>query len=233
MRQPTRLLITGTAACVIAAVSLGASAGTRSPTVVELFTSQGCSSCPPANANLIKLSNRDDVLTLSFAVTYWDYLGWKDIFGKQEFTDRQAVYERPLHQSGPYTPQMVINGTTTVVGNDLAEVTQLLANVAPLKGPSITLGPESVKIGSGGGSGSASDIWLIRYDPNVVNVPVAKGENTGSTLPHIHVVHALQHIGRWDGNPASFKFMKATDGYRTAVLVQGEQGGPIFGAATD
>jgi hypothetical protein len=89
--------------------------------VVELFTSQGCSSCPPANANLIKLSKRDDVLALSFAVTYWDYLGWKDSFGKREFTDRQAVYEPALGQSGSYTPQMVVNGRTTTVGNNLAE----------------------------------------------------------------------------------------------------------------
>src|SRR3954454_16248479 len=80
------------------------------PTVVELFTSQGCSSCPPANANLIELSKRPDVLALSFAVTYWDYLGWKDIFGKPEFTARQAVYEPALGEQYSFTPQMVIDG---------------------------------------------------------------------------------------------------------------------------
>jgi hypothetical protein len=108
---------------VLAVIGLSgsASAADRPLTVVELFTSQGCSSCPPANANLIKLSKRDDVLALSFAVTYWDYLGWKDSFGKREFTDRQAVYEPALGQSGSYTPQMVVNGRTTTVGNNLAE----------------------------------------------------------------------------------------------------------------
>src|SRR5262249_57419236 len=93
----------------IAGYALSAEAGTR-PVVVELFTSQGCSSCPPANANLIELSKRSDVLALSFSVTYWDYLGWKDIFGKPEFTERQAVYEPALGERGSFTPQMVIDG---------------------------------------------------------------------------------------------------------------------------
>ncbi|AYG65489.1 DUF1223 domain-containing protein [Rhizobium sp. CCGE531] len=233
MKQLTRLLITGAAVCVMASVSYGASSDSRSLTVVELFTSQGCSSCPPANANLIKLSKRDDVLTLSFAVTYWDYLGWKDIFDKQEFTDRQVAYEAPLHQSGPYTPQMVVNGTRTVVGNNLADVTQLLATVSRLKGPSIALSQSGARIGGGEAPRSAADVWLIRYDPNLINVPIARGENAGSTLPHTHVVHALKHLGQWDGKPTTFDFSKAPDELRTAILVQEQQGGPILAAATD
>ncbi len=117
---------------IIAAVfALGstvqASAG-RSPAVVELFTSQGCSSCPPANANLVKLSNDPNVLALSFSVTYWDYLGWKDIFGKKEFTDRQVTYEPALGQSGPFTPQMVVNGHQSTVGYDLNEIRRVIAS---------------------------------------------------------------------------------------------------------
>src|SRR6476659_2571372 len=92
-------------ATVAASYPLNSIAGDKPLTVVELFTSQGCSSCPPANANLIELSKRPDVLALSFAVTYWDYLGWKDIFGKPEFTERQTVYEPALGESGPFTPQ--------------------------------------------------------------------------------------------------------------------------------
>lgn len=233
MKQLTRLLITGAAVCVTASVSYGASSDRRSPTVVELFTSQGCSSCPPANANLIKLSKRDDVLALSFAVTYWDYLGWKDIFDKQEFTDRQVAYEAPLRQSGPYTPQMVVNGTRTVVGNDLSEVTQLLATVSPLKGLSIALSQSGARIGGGEAPRSAADVWLIRYDPNLINVPIARGENAGNTLPHTHVVHALKHLGQWDGKPIAFDFPKAPDKLRTAILVQQQLGGPILAAATD
>jgi hypothetical protein len=233
MKQLTRLLITGAAICITASGSHAVSSENRSPIVVELFTSQGCSSCPPANANLIKLSKRDDVLALSFAVTYWDYLGWKDIFDKQEFTDRQVAYEAPLHQSGPYTPQMVVNGTRTVVGNGLSEVAKLLATVSPLMGPSIALSRSGARIGGGEVPRSAADVWLIRYDPNVVNVPVARGENAGSTLPHTHIVRTLKHLGQWDGKPATFDFPKAPDELRTAILVQEQHGGPILAAMTD
>ncbi|ENN86814.1 hypothetical protein RHSP_31266 [Rhizobium freirei PRF 81] len=233
MKQLMKLIVTGTVVCVIASVSYGASSASRSLTVVELFTSQGCSSCPPANANLIKLSKRDDVLTLSFAVTYWDYLGWKDSFGKREFTDRQIAYEAPLHQPGPFTPQMVVNGAKTVVGNNLAELTQLLATTSRLTGPSVALGQSSAQIGRGDVRRSVADVWLVRYDPNVVNVPIARGENAGSTLPHTHVVRALTRLGQWDGNPATFDFSKAPNGLRTAILLQEQQGGPILAAATD
>jgi len=233
MRQLARLMITGTAICVMVGVSHGASSGNHALTVVELFTSQGCSSCPPANANLIKLSKRDDVLALSFEVTYWDYLGWKDIFGKQEFTDRQISYEVPLHQSGPFTPQMVINGTKTVVGNDLAELTQLLPTVSHLGGPSITLRQSRIEIGRGDAPRLPADVWLIRYDPDVVNVPIARGENAGSTLPYTHIVHALSRLGQWDGSPATFDVSKAPNGLHTAILIQQPKGGPIFAAATD
>jgi hypothetical protein len=104
-----------------------AEAGQKKLVVVELFTSQGCSSCPPANANLIKLRDRPDVLSLSFSVTYWDRLGWKDVFGRPEFTDRQAAYEPGLGERGPYTPQMVVNGAKSGVGADFAQVEQLIA----------------------------------------------------------------------------------------------------------
>ncbi|KAA1177275.1 DUF1223 domain-containing protein [Rhizobium tropici] len=233
MRQLARLVVTGTVMCVTAGASHGAPSDNRPLTVVELFTSQGCSSCPPANANLINLSKRDAVLTLSFAVTYWDYLGWKDTFGKQEFSDRQIAYEAPLHQSGPFTPQMVVNGTKTVVGNNLSELTALLSTVSHLKGPAITLGRSRTEIGHGDVPRTAADVWLIQYDPNVIDVPIARGENAGSTLPHIHVVHALKRLGQWDGSSTAFDFSKAPDGLRTAILIQEPRGGPILAAATD
>src|SRR4051812_38898998 len=103
LRSAVSPVILGLAAWV--GTSAPSQAAEKQPTVVELFTSQGCSSCPPANANLIELGKRRDVLTLSYSVTCWDYLGWKDIFGKQEFTDRQRTYEPALSESGPFTPQ--------------------------------------------------------------------------------------------------------------------------------
>ena len=214
------------------ALPLPALAAGKPPVVVELFTSKGCSSCPPANANLIELSKRADVLPLSFAVTYWDYLGWKDIFDKPEYTERQVTYEKPLGQQGPYTPQMVINGATTVVGNNLDEVNHAIAAAKPIAGPDVTLAAGKVSIGAAVAPGNA-DVWLVRYDPNLVEVPVARGENTGHTLPHTHVVHSLARLGSWSGTAQSFEVPTVDSGYKTAVLVQGVGGGPIIGAVTD
>src|ERR1700685_771000 len=122
------------------------------PAVVELFQSQGCSSCPPANANLNALSQRADVLALSFGVTYWDRLGWKDTFARPDYTARQEAYEAPLGEAGPFTPQIVIDGSKSLVGNDLSELER---HVAALRGaggasaPSIALGNGVAQIGAG------------------------------------------------------------------------------------
>lgn len=216
--------------CAITAPPVAA-AGQPS-TVVELFTSQGCSSCPPANANLIKVSNLKNVLALSFSVTYWDYLGWKDTFGKPEFTERQVTYEPALGQAGPFTPQMVVNGAFTVVGNELTEIDSLLGQVAPLEGPPLALRGNRIDIGKGAGPGNA-DVWLVRYDPRTEAVPVSRGENGGATLQHTHVVHNLKRLGTWNGSKISFSLPGTDAGLRTAVLVQRPDGGPILSAITD
>lgn len=208
-------------------------AANQHPIVVELFTSQGCSSCPPANANLIELSKRDDVLVLSFAVTYWDYLGWKDSFGKAEFTARQRIYEPALGQSGPYTPQMVVNGAVTVVGNNLAEVEDLVGRAVPPSGVEVQLLDGRVQIGRGAAPADGADVWLVSYDPDIVQVPVGRGENSGRTLPHTHVVHTLDHLGQWSGAASSFNIGNAEAGLRLAVLVQQKNGGKILAAATE
>ena len=122
----------------LAVVATGAVARERPVTVVELFTSQGCSACPPANANLATLSERPGILALSFGVTYWDRLGWKDTFGTSLYTERQAEYEAPLGQAGPFTPQVVVNGLATVVGNDLSSIESLIASSPRPAAASIT-----------------------------------------------------------------------------------------------
>lgn len=116
-------------------------------------------------------------------MTFWDYLGWKDSFGKREFTDCQAVYEPALSQSGSYTPQMVVNSKTTTVGNSLAEIQQLVSQASPLTSPSLTVGKRTVAISSGRTPDAIADGWLVSYDPNIVEVLVARGENSGETLP--------------------------------------------------
>ncbi|UJW87164.1 DUF1223 domain-containing protein [Devosia sp. SL43] len=212
---------------------ISATAEQRSPVVVELFTSQGCSSCPPANANLITLSQRPDVLVLSFAVTYWDRLGWKDTFGKPEFTERQVIYEPALEQFGPYTPQMVVNGSTTAVGNRLEDVEALIASAAPLPGPALDLGTAILSIAAGNAPASGADIWRVTYDPRTVEVPIGRGENTGRTLAHTHVVHALENLGNWTGTALDLPVLPVPNGFKTAILVQERNGGPILAAVTN
>ena len=205
-------------------------------TVVELFTSQGCSSCPPANANLIRVREQPGVLALSFGVTYWDRLGWKDVFGRQDYTVRQATYEKPLGESGAFTPQMVIDGRTSLVGQDLAEVQAAIekAEARPRNGaPTISVSEGRVSVSAGAAPARPAEVWVVRYDPRVVDVPVQRGENAGRTLPHGNVVHDLVPLGSWSGAAATFRLTPAPAGQNTAILVQSPQGGPILAAATD
>jgi hypothetical protein len=216
------------------ALAASLSAATAQPlTVVELFTSQGCSSCPPANANLIKVKDQPGVLALSFNVTYWDYLGWKDTFGKQEFTQRQVSYEPPLGHDGPFTPQVVVNGHADVVGAAPGEIEHLISTSGRTSGPSLSLDGGKVNIGAGSAPGGRADVWLVQYRRGVVEVPVARGENTGRTLPHANVVHSLRKLGSWTGGATDLSLPAAPSGFSTAVLVQSPGGGPILAAATN
>ncbi len=191
------------------------------PTVIELFQSQGCSSCPPANANVMALADRPDVLVLSFAVTYWDRLGWKDRFARPEFTQRQYDYRDGLNHANVWTPQTVINGRTDVTGVRAAELMRAVAdgdrgNGGPMLGQNA--GRISIGAAAVAGSGPA-DVWLVRYDPRTVQVPVKAGENAGRTLPHRNVVHQLINLGRWTGAAAELARPAAVAGLSEAVLV--------------
>jgi hypothetical protein len=220
----------------LAAITEPALAVARPVTVVELFTSQGCSSCPPANANLIHLKDEPGVLALSFSVTYWDYLGWKDIFGRKNYTARQEMYEAPLGQSGAFTPQMVIDGRISLVGRDLTKVQSAIRKSAARSregAPTIAIEKGRVRISAGAAPSRSADVWLVRYDPHVVNVAIRRGENTGRTLPQGNVVHGLVYLGRWSGSSANFPRRPVPLGEKTAILVQSPHGGPILAAATD
>jgi hypothetical protein len=226
-------LTIATAILGLAPIIAAPASAAQSPTVVELFTSQGCSSCPPANANLVKLSTDPNVLALSFSVTYWDYLGWKDIFGKPEFTERQVTYEPALNQSSPFTPQMVINGHHSTVGYDLKDLRSTIAAEPEFTGPAITLSKHMAALDGTGSHANQADVWLVRYAPGTVEVPVARGENAGETLPHAHVVHALTHLGTWSGKPLNLPIPASKGNLKRAILVQEQNGGKILAAATD
>lgn len=201
------------------------------PVVLELYQSQGCSSCPPANANVNALAGRPDVLALSFGVTYWDKLGWTDSFAKPAYTARQWEYARAAGRGNVATPQVVINGgRTTVVGANPAQLEAALrAAGSPTGGPAIEAEPGRVRLAAG--QGGASTVWLVRYDPRERQVPVKAGENGGRTLPHRDVVRELVRLGDWSGPAKSYALPAATEaGLRTAVLVQRGAGGPITAA---
>src|SRR5690242_1020890 len=174
----------------------------QNPAVVEIYTSQGCSSCPPADANVRALAGRPDVLALSFAVTYWDRLGWKDTFGQEIFTQRQRDYERPLRESGPFTPQVIVDGRMDTVGNNRADIEKLIAQSNRTGGPEVRLAADMVSVAAGKGD---ADVWLVRYDPRTVSVPVSRGENSGATLQVRNGVRELVNLGRWSGSAMQYK----------------------------
>jgi len=211
-----------------------ASSGGR-PVVVELFQSQGCSSCPPANANLAVIADRADVIALSFSVAYWDHLGWKDTFAQPAFAARQWDYAHGLGHLQVFTPQVVVDGRRDGVGADPAAFARLVGRgSAAASTPALALGGDAVTIGAGPAPAATADVWLVRYDPRVLQVPIRGGENGGRTLPHRNIVRQLVRIGGWRGQAERLRLPPTPDPIlRTAILVQLTRGGAIVAAARD
>ena len=207
----------------IASPALAADA--EHPTVIELFQSQGCSSCPPANASLIQFSQRSDVLALNFAVTYWDRLGWKDTFATPQYTQRQYDYSTAMHGSGVYTPQIVVNGRAEGVGDEVSEMEALARKTdRGASGPEVKLEGGEVVVGAGTAHHHGR-VWLALYDPRVVDVAVARGENAGRTLAHKNIVHArMVLLGHWTGAAERLP-LPSSEGLARAVLVQSAETG--------
>ena len=201
------------------------------PSVVELFQSQGCSSCPPAAENVRAVSDRPDVLALAFEVDYWDRLGWKDTFSSPAWTARQFAYARAMRRDGVYTPQVVVNGRAEGDGLDPGALAELMREGdRGAGGPEVSFAGDTVSVGTASAAGGA-DVWLVRYDPRVVEVAVRRGENAGRSLPHKDVVHELILLGHWDGRSASFPTPADPPGLAEAAIVQLAGAGPIFAAA--
>jgi hypothetical protein len=201
------------------------------PTVVELFQSQGCSSCPPAAANVNAISGRPDVLALAFEVDYWDRLGWKDTFSKPAWTARQYAYARAMGRDGVYTPQVVVNGRAEGDGLDAGGLAALVQRGDRGGGdPEVRLSGGAVSIGAGRAPAGGAEVWLVRYDPRTIDVAVRRGENAGRTLPHKDVVHEMVLLGDWRGEAASFRLPLSADGLAGAILIQTSGTGPIVAA---
>ena len=198
---------------------------------MELFQSQGCSSCPPANAALGRYADRPDWLALTFAVDYWDRLGWKDTFSRHEYTERQYAYARSLGGSGVYTPEVVVNGRAAGVGDETSEVEALARKTdRGASGPELRVEGDAVAIGAGAAPAGGAEVWLALYDPRVIEVPVARGENAGRTLAHRNVVKRLVRLGAWDGAATRLP-LPAADGLSRAVIVQKRGVGAVLAAA--
>ena len=199
------------------------------PVVVELFTSQGCSSCPPADALLAELARRDDVIALGFHISYWDGLAWKDPFSSQSSTDRQRAYARLFDLGQVYTPQMVVDGAREMVGSDRPKVEAALHEARPEAIAPVTFAADrrSVTIGAGDGRGS---VLLVRFAQERTTL-VAGGENARRTLQDANAVESLASLGSWDGSPLRFAIEPPAAGEGIAVLVQATDGRMLGAAA--
>ncbi|WEJ10020.1 DUF1223 domain-containing protein [Sinorhizobium prairiense] len=212
--------------------------------VVELFTSQGCSSCPPADAALKKLVDEGEVVALAYHVDYWNYLGWADTLASKENTERQYAYARMLGRYGVYTPQAILNGRDHANGADLPAIRNRLALMDEKgKGLSVpiaaSIGGDEISIKVGAGKGRAN-VVVVYFDRARV-VKVEKGENSGKEIAYWHAVRDIQTIGMWEGKPAEFTLpasvlIEGQGNSGCAVLLQSmkdkETPGAIIGAAT-
>lgn len=203
------------------------------PIVVELFTSQGCSSCPPADAYLKELAGRSDVLALAFHVDYWDRLGWKDPYSSPAATARQRAYARFLSLHTVYTPQAVVDGRIDAIGSDRRAVARAIETARKSPHVEAAVARENGEIVARVG-GLAADtrgnVSLVAYVREAVT-KVAAGENGGRTLANANIVRSVERLGPAGEAPATWR-VPAREGLEYAVLVQGEDGRILGAAAT-
>jgi hypothetical protein len=210
----------------------------QSATVLELFTSQGCSSCPAADVLFRSLASRPGVIALSYSVDYWDYLGWKDTFASPKFTDRQRVYGRNVSNGQVYTPQMVINGNSHAVGSSQRDIDTAIAVGRQAKSPAFmveavqTDGSISLRAATGASTALGRILLVTVRGPQTL--AVKRGENSGRTLTYVNVVRDLTEVGGWTGGSAIIKVPNGAGalapGERYAILIQAADQGSLLGA---
>lgn len=225
-----------------AALPLGARAD-NAPVVVELFTSQGCSSCPPADKYLGELAKRPDLLALAFHVEYWNYIGWTDSYSKPWATERQRNYQAALKLRYVYTPEMVINGAAEGVGSEPTTIEPLIraaeADRAPHPSLSLHWRDDGALLADiGGGKSPANEpatLWLVGFD-KMHTMSVTAGENEGKTAWDHHPVRSFRRLGSWAGWSEELivpaEEAKNLGDYGAAVLLQQSGSGPILTAAS-
>jgi hypothetical protein len=210
--------------------------------VIELFTSQGCSSCPPADAVLKSYAERRDVIALSYAVDYWDYLGWKDTLALPRNAERQRAYAKARGDGAVYTPQVVVDGQTHVVGSSKEAIDRALEAGWPRF--SVAQVPMRVWMQNGalliqtgaapqGLDAKDSTIWFAVVQKSV-EVPIKRGENASKTITYANVVREITPVGVWTGKPIMIRLalhsLMRAEAEAAVVLIQQGDGGPIVGA---
>ncbi len=226
------------AAALVSGFAAAGRAQGPAPVVVELFTSEGCSSCPPADAFLGELAQRPDIVALAFHVDYWDYIGWKDPYASPLATQRQHDYATALGLHMVYTPQMVVDGRTDVVGSERGDVEAAIGKAAA--GPKLAISIAKDAAGyrvmipaAAPPAGGPATVWLALFDSEQ-ETRVKRGENGGRTLKEFNIVREWRKIGTWDGEATTLPLAVAmgnADRRGCAIIVQAGPVGPILGAA--
>ena len=215
-----------------------AAAAALSPVLVELFTSQGCSSCPPADKLMGQLKKRDDLIAVSLNVDYWDYLGWRDTLAKPEYSQRQFDYAKSRGDGQSYTPQVVINGRYHAVGSRLSDIDRFVeqARSQPAGIPLSLKASQSeflVEIPASDFKGNAT-LWLMAVAPEKT-VVIERGENSGLTVTHHNVVRNMVPAAMWDGKAFAQKWTKdavlTADCKSCIAVLQQDKTGPVLGLA--
>lgn len=243
---PTRLPRRAAAATAVALGLAAVPAGAEPPaplTVVELFTSQGCSSCPPADAFLAELAARPDILALSLHVDYWDYLGWQDVYAMPAFTRRQVAYGEAAGARSVYTPQMVVQGRARLVGSHRDEAIAAIHAIADeprAAAITLTLHEDAleVRVTPLADPAPAGVLWFVPFhspEPLLID----RGENAGQEIAYRNVARSWMKLGKWDGrDEAVFSAPVPSDspghdtsGAGVAVILQESGIGPVIAAA--
>jgi hypothetical protein len=217
-------------------VALIGAAKPATPVAVELFTSQGCSSCPPADALVERLAKEPNIVVITRPVTYWDRLGWKDTLARGENTALQQAYDsRRIAGGGVYTPQIVVQGAAGAVGSREGEIRQLIAREKARPGPAIKgfATPDGGRRIEIGGLGAQADAVLVTLRPESI-VRIGSGENGGRTVRYTNVVLAERAIGKVSGTGATLTIpgaqMAAKTGVRYALILREGNAGRIVAA---
>ncbi|KUJ11473.1 DUF1223-domain-containing protein [Mollisia scopiformis] len=207
-------------------------------TVVELFQSQSCSSCPPANTHLLNTIQSDstNALLLTYEVTYWNHLSWVDTFSNPRWDERQRNYVRAMGLRSPFTPQVIVDGGAKKLDGGWWNVEKTLGMREMNGGEMVKLAISNSTMGGGktvevdGSETGAALVEVVWYEIEPAPVKVLRGENRGVTIPHRNVVRDLQLIGRWEGGVERFELPEKRHGLEMAILIQKERDGHILGA---